>query len=267
MTLGAISYRVREGCDAEIADIFSPRNFGRATSPVMRDATGREIGRILGTALFLQSGVMVRVIQYEGSMDDVARHMAVQAGVQQAERRLAPFLEAPRQTDTAVGFVDYFERSSMRCLAQQVVEDRFLENVVALRDEVRATAAGALAEAVASGHLVVLPRALAGGGVRLLTGAVFLLGTTLVRVLHYRGDLADLARAFAHDDGVSRESALVTQLAGPGPVRSKRDVVARFRATSMPCLSRLSVADLMMRPSAAHAPADGNPAAPHARGR
>ena len=74
--------------------------------------------RILGTALFIRDDVMVRFIEYEGDLDAVARHMARHPGVQEIERKLAPYLSKPRDTGTEDGFVGTFQRSLLRCISQ-----------------------------------------------------------------------------------------------------------------------------------------------------
>jgi hypothetical protein len=133
MPLLAITYKVQPGHDEQIAEIFSPENFTRADSPVLRDENGDTIGYLTATSLFLCGDVMVRVIQHDGgTADDIAKHMAVQEGVRDAERALAPYLAAPRDTETVEGFLSYFGRSSMRTLHLAAVDNRPAAGIVAL---------------------------------------------------------------------------------------------------------------------------------------
>jgi hypothetical protein len=133
MPLRAITYKVRPGHDERIAEIFSPENFTRADSPILRDEQGETIGYLTATSLFLCGDVMVRVIQHEGGTpDDIARHMAVQEGVRDAERVLGPYLSVPRDTETVEGFLSYFGRSSMRTLHLAAVDNRPAAGIVAL---------------------------------------------------------------------------------------------------------------------------------------
>ncbi|MEV7770836.1 SchA/CurD-like domain-containing protein [Kitasatospora sp. NPDC086791] len=120
MATAAITYRIKPGFEEEIAEIFS--GFKRAGSPIIRDESGTEIGRITATSLFIKDDRMVRFIQFEGTLEDVGRHMARQDGVQEAERKLAPYLAEPRDTATVEGFLTYFRNSSMRCLSQLSVD-------------------------------------------------------------------------------------------------------------------------------------------------
>lgn len=133
MPLRAITYRVRPGHDEQIAEIFSPENFTRADSPILRDEHGDTIGYLTATSLFLCGDVMVRIIQHDGGTpQDIARHMAGQDGVRDAERAIAPYLAAPRDTDTVDGFLAHFTRSSMRTLHLDAVDNRPAAGIVAL---------------------------------------------------------------------------------------------------------------------------------------
>ncbi|MGW2425632.1 SchA/CurD-like domain-containing protein [Streptomyces sp. NPDC001709] len=116
MPYAAITYDIKPGHDEEIAEIFA--GFQRADSTVLRDDSGAEVGRLLGTAVFMKDGLLVRVIHYEGDIKDVGRHMARQRGVHIVEERLKPYLAAPRDTATAEGFQRHFAGSLMRCISQ-----------------------------------------------------------------------------------------------------------------------------------------------------
>ncbi|MFF5286979.1 SchA/CurD-like domain-containing protein [Streptomyces sp. NPDC013171] len=121
MPFAAITYDIKPGCEAELAEIFG--DFRRVTSDRVRDAGGQDAGRILATAVFLRDDTLVRVIEYEGDLDAVARHMASQPGVREVERKLKPYLTRPRDTDTVEGFVATFRRSLLRTVAQISVRD------------------------------------------------------------------------------------------------------------------------------------------------
>ncbi|MFB7447807.1 SchA/CurD-like domain-containing protein [Streptomyces sp. NPDC056194] len=121
MPFAAITYDIKPGCEAELAEIFG--GFRRVASDRVRDAGGQDAGRILATAVFLRDDTLVRVIEYEGDLDAVARHMASQPGVREVERKLKPYLTRPRDTDTVEGFVATFRRSLLRTVAQISVRD------------------------------------------------------------------------------------------------------------------------------------------------
>jgi hypothetical protein len=121
MPFAAITYDIRPGHEEEIAGVLA--GFRRVGSPAVTDGQGRTAGRILSTAVFIRDATMVRFIEYEGDLTAVARHMAAQPGVQEVERRLKPYLAAPRDTGTVEGFVRTFESSLLRCLTQMSVRD------------------------------------------------------------------------------------------------------------------------------------------------
>ncbi len=116
MPFAAITYDIRPGFEDEIAEIF--RGFVRPASPVVRDGEGHQTARIVATAVFIRDALMVRVIQYDGSLDEIARYIAGQPGVQEVERRLKPYLASPRDTGTTQGFVETFRKSTLRCISQ-----------------------------------------------------------------------------------------------------------------------------------------------------
>ncbi|MFC0542884.1 SchA/CurD-like domain-containing protein [Kutzneria chonburiensis] len=118
MAIAAIRYDIKGGYEKEIEEIFGGfRRVGAA------DVPGNPGTRILGTALFIRDDTMVRFIEYEGDLDVVARHMASHPGVQEIERKLAPYLTIPRDTGTVDGFVATFQRSLLRCISQLSVKE------------------------------------------------------------------------------------------------------------------------------------------------
>ena len=121
MPFAAITYDIKAGYEKEISEIFG--NFRRVGSPVVKGAGGGETARILATAVFIRDDTMVRVIEYEGDLDAIARHMATQPGVKEVEEKLAPYLTRPRDTGTVEGFVATFKRSLLTCMAQMSVRD------------------------------------------------------------------------------------------------------------------------------------------------
>lgn len=121
MPFAAITYDIKSGYEKEIGEIFG--NFRRVGSPAVTDTDGKEVGRILATAIFIRDALMVRVIEYQGDLQAIARHMAGQPGVAEVERKLAPYLSRPRDTGTTDGFVATFNRSLLTCLSQMSVRD------------------------------------------------------------------------------------------------------------------------------------------------
>lgn len=120
MPYAAITYKVKPGFEDEIAEIFA--GFQRVDSPRLRDEEGQEVGRLLGTGVFIKDDVMIRVIHYSGELEDVSRHMAQHPGVHRLEQRLAPYLAEQRDTRDPDAFGEYFRNATMRCISQMSAE-------------------------------------------------------------------------------------------------------------------------------------------------
>ncbi|MFB7328598.1 MULTISPECIES: SchA/CurD-like domain-containing protein [unclassified Streptomyces] len=121
MPFAAITYDVKPGHEEELSEIFG--SFRRVRSSQVEDESGQQAGTILATAVFLRDDTLVRVIEYTGDLDAVARHMAMQPGVREVEAKLKPYLTRPRDTDTVEGFVATFRRSLLNTVAQISVRD------------------------------------------------------------------------------------------------------------------------------------------------
>lgn len=116
MPYAAITYDIKPGHEDEVAEIFA--GFRRADTPVLRNEQGEEVGRLLGTAVFIRDDTLVRFIHYEGDIADVGAHMARQKGVHMIEEKLKPYLATPRDTGTPDKFRRHFADSLMRCISQ-----------------------------------------------------------------------------------------------------------------------------------------------------
>jgi SchA/CurD like domain len=234
MKFAAISYSIKPGFDEEVAEIFSPANFKRASSPMIRNSSGKVVGHIIGTGLFLRGDSMARIVQYDGELDDVARHMAAQDGVHEAERVIQQYLQTPRDTETEAGFMAYFRRSTMTCLAQRIHNDQPLSAITAITERVPAESADALRDILADAWPAVT--GIRGG--RVAAALAFLFEDKLIRGLVYTGDLDDVLYAL-ESAGQARIEEKISALTGRGSSGlSFRDA---FRAKEMRCLSCLSI--------------------------
>jgi hypothetical protein len=121
MPYAATTYDIEPGHEDEIEEIFA--NFKRVDTPVMRSEDGAEIGRLLGTAVFIKDDIMVRVIHYEGDFTAISRHMSAQDGVHVVEQKLAPFLRTRSAAESPEDFKNNFRNALMRCISQLSVED------------------------------------------------------------------------------------------------------------------------------------------------
>lgn len=116
MPYAAIKYDVKPGYEKEITELFG--HFKRAQTPVFRDEDGTETGRLVGTAVFLTEGMVVRFIHYEGELSDVGKHMGQQQGVHILEEKLKPYLATERDTTSPEKFRAHFANSLLTCISQ-----------------------------------------------------------------------------------------------------------------------------------------------------
>jgi SchA/CurD like domain-containing protein len=119
--LAALRYRIKPGHEDEIAAVFA--DVQRDARPTLRDASGAETGVILAVALFVRDDTMIRVVQFEGELDDVARYMAKRGPRPEIEAKLAPFMAEERHVETAEDFLTQFRSNAMQCISQLSVID------------------------------------------------------------------------------------------------------------------------------------------------
>jgi hypothetical protein len=109
----AVMWNVKEGTEPEVEELF--RNYGRPDT-VVRGEDGSELGRLLGTQVFMKGNTVVRVMEFEGDRTAIFRHLQQQPVVRDLERKLDDYLETPRDMSTPEGAQKFFRDSGMRCL-------------------------------------------------------------------------------------------------------------------------------------------------------
>ncbi|RFU83822.1 SchA/CurD-like protein [Streptomyces triticagri] len=192
MPLDAVTYRVMPGHEEDLTEVFSPHNFTRVDSPVIKNSSGSTVGMLLGTGLFVQGDTLVRVIHHDGvGAAQIASHMSVQQGVHEAERAIMPYLVEPRDTESPEGFREHFHRSLMTVLEQHSPDDRPASGTVALRYPLREGAGEELAAARATANRKASLR-LSEEHPTIVRTALFLHEDTLVRVVQYDGHPYDV---------------------------------------------------------------------------
>ncbi len=113
--ISALRYKVKPGHAQDIADVF--KNVQAEARPTLRDTTGREIGVILVVALFVKDGDMIRVVQHDGELSDVAQYMAKRPARPEMERALEPYMDEERDVSTPDRFLKQFAKNTMRRVA------------------------------------------------------------------------------------------------------------------------------------------------------
>jgi hypothetical protein len=248
MPLSAISYGIEPGHEEEIAEIFSPRNFRRVDSAAIRDENGEEVGKLLATGVFIQDTAMIRVIEYEGDIRRIGQHMARQEGVQEAERRIAPFLLEQRDTRDATGFTNHMRNSAIRCLMQRSIPGVPAARMLALRYPIKPGHEDQLAELFSAVRGEARPtlRGADAQDTGLLAGiALFVRGGDMFRVVQFDGEIEDVARYMAtRGQRPEMERKLAPFLAEERNVDTVEGFLAEFEKANMRCISQLSIASL-----------------------
>lgn len=111
MTWHALHYPIRNGSEDVVKDLF--RTSGRPNFTV-RDDDGQQVGQLLGTMAFVGPGKAIRVIEVEGPLPLVARHMGRQAEVRAFEDQLDGHLTVARDMRSPDGAREFFRHAGLR---------------------------------------------------------------------------------------------------------------------------------------------------------
>ncbi|MEU5581683.1 SchA/CurD-like domain-containing protein [Streptomyces huasconensis] len=115
--MAALRYRVKSGHAEDIRKVFA--EVQAEARPTLRGEQGQETGVILGVGLFVHDDNMIRVVLFDGELDDVARYMAKRGGRPGMEQKLAPYMAEERHVETPEQFLEQFRANTMRCVGQQ----------------------------------------------------------------------------------------------------------------------------------------------------
>jgi SchA/CurD like domain-containing protein len=109
----SLLYKIKPGTEQAVEELF--RSSGRPQHDVLNDA-GEVVGRLLTTMVFVGSGTCVRVIEVEGDLRDVSRHMGRQPAVRQFEDGIEQYLSEPRDMRSPEGAQRFYRDAGMRCV-------------------------------------------------------------------------------------------------------------------------------------------------------
>lgn len=115
----ALIWNVKKGTEDEVADLFKDYH---APEYIARDEEGNEVGRLISTQVFMRENTVVRVIEFEGPMPVISKHMSQQKGIKELEDKLDDYLEEPRDMTTPEGVRAFFMSTGMRCLVARRYE-------------------------------------------------------------------------------------------------------------------------------------------------
>ena len=116
----ALYFGLKPGHEEAVKEIF--RNSGRPDHEV-KDENGQVVGRLLRTIIFVGQEKAVRVIEVEGDMMQVSRHMSRQDEVREVEDALDEHLAEPRNVRTPEGAMAFFMKAGMEMIIHRTDQD------------------------------------------------------------------------------------------------------------------------------------------------
>lgn len=107
----ALLYKLKPGTEEAVTKIF--QESGRPDHEV-KDDEGNSVGTLLRTMIFMGTEACVRVIEVDGDLPTVARHMGRQETVREFEIAIEEHLAEPRDMRSPEGAQEFFQRAGMR---------------------------------------------------------------------------------------------------------------------------------------------------------
>jgi SchA/CurD like domain-containing protein len=205
----AITFPIRPGSEAEVARILS----GYAPPRTEID----EHTKLLATSVFLWRARVVRVMDVQGALPVVMRHLAQEPAIRAVEEQLNPYLAEPRDLTDPQAARAFFTRSMMRRIAHRVTDPADIppgeRTRVGLRYPVRAGCGDQVAEILSGGSALPVR---AAQGTALASTTVFQQGDLVVRMAEFAGDVDQAGDHLGRKVSNSPDMARLTPLLEPG---------------------------------------------------
>jgi hypothetical protein len=116
----AITWEIEEGSQDAVRQAFA--NYGRPDHDV-KDDDGNVVGKLYSTQVFLKGTTLVRAIEFEGSIIDVAKHMGRQPAIRALEDEIDKYCVEERDMRTPEGARAYFIKAAMETLVNRRWDD------------------------------------------------------------------------------------------------------------------------------------------------
>lgn len=116
----ALMWDVKPGSEEAVQELF--KSYGRP-DPIVRDEEGNEKGRLLSTIVFMKGQTIVRAVEIEGALPEVAAHLGRQPEIQELEEKLDPHLAVPRDMSDPEGARKFFIDSIMQTLLVRQLDE------------------------------------------------------------------------------------------------------------------------------------------------
>ncbi|GAA2150005.1 SchA/CurD-like domain-containing protein [Actinomadura napierensis] len=181
----ALAFRIKPGTQDQVRDLLSGY---RAPALEADDGT-----RLLGTAVFLHGDLVVRVMEFEGDLGTVARHLSADPVIREVERGLIPYLADSYDPADAVQRREFFARRLTERLAHRGSANEGKGARHALLYPVKPGMADVAARVLAAAE----DPPLQAGATTLCSTSVFRKGDVLVRVFEIDGDVGELVAGLA----------------------------------------------------------------------
>ena len=109
----ALFFALKPGHEDAVEELF--KNSGRPEH-VVKDDDGNQVGMLLRTLVFVGQGKACRVIEIDGDIMAVSKHMSQQDEVVELEAQLEEHLAEPRDMTSPQGAMEFFMKAGMRCV-------------------------------------------------------------------------------------------------------------------------------------------------------
>jgi hypothetical protein len=116
----ALMWDIKPGSEEAVAKLF--KNYQRP-DPIVRDEEGNEKGKLLSTIVFMKGTTIVRAVEIEGALPEVAAHLGRQPEIQALEEKLDEHLAVPRDMSDAEGARKFFMESIMQTLLVRQLDE------------------------------------------------------------------------------------------------------------------------------------------------
>src|SRR3954470_17838482 len=107
----ALLYKITPGSEEEGGRLF--RETGLA-EPVVRNDDGEIVGQLITNLVFAGNGHACRVVEFEGELRWVGKHMGGQKVIQDFERDVDQYVEVERDMSDLPGRMAFYREAGMR---------------------------------------------------------------------------------------------------------------------------------------------------------
>jgi SchA/CurD like domain len=230
----ALAFRIKRGSESAVAQLLADY---RAPDLQIDAET-----RLVGTAVFIRSDLVIRVVEVEGDLAKVGPHLARDPVIQQVERALVPYLLEPYDSTDAAQRGQFFAQRLMTRIVHREAPDvatAVESSRHALLYPVQPGKEAAVAQVLQ--HAKDPP--LRQGSTRLLNTSVFRKDGVLVRIFGIHGSVEELVDGLSravevHDVGLR----LAALFSGPYDFTSGSDLQRFFSENMMTVVTDRSAA-------------------------